>query len=143
MIHPDQDPIPEVPESWTLTCPGVRHGLIALGWVCVLAGIVGMFVPLMPGTLFLLVALWALSTSSERFHTWLYTHPRLGRPLRDWHVHRVIPIRVKIAAVATMGASLVFVTVFVAEDWLLPTALGALLTAVALYIVTRPHRITA
>ena len=101
-----------------------------------------MFVPLMPGTLFLLVALWAFSKSSVRFHTWLYTHPQLGRPLRDWHAHRVIPIRAKVIAVATMGVSLIIVTVFVAENWLLPTALGALLTAVALYIVTRPHRVT-
>ena len=138
-----QDTALEIPESWTLSCPGVRHGLLALGWICVLAGIVGMFVPLMPGTLFLLVALWAFSKSSVRFHTWLYTHPRLGRPLRDWHAHRAIPLRAKIIAVATMGVSLVLVTVFVADGWLLPTALGALLASVAAYIVTRPHRITA
>lgn len=65
------------PES-RLSCPGVRHGLMALGWVCVALGIAGLFLPVMPTTVFLLIAAWAFSHSSHRFHRWLYDHPRLG-----------------------------------------------------------------
>jgi uncharacterized membrane protein YbaN (DUF454 family) len=133
----------EIPESRILSCPGVRHGLFAFGLLNVVAGIVGLLLPVWPSTVFFLIALWAFSKSSTRFHAWLYTHPRLGRPLRDWHAHRMIPLRAKIAAVATMGASLLFVTVYVAEDWVLPAGLGAVLAVIAAYIVTRPHRVSA
>lgn len=143
-MHPGaNDPSMDIPECRTLMCPGVRYGLLALGWACLLAGLAGLLLPLVPSTVFLLLALWAFSKSSVRFHAWLYTHPRLGRPLRDWHMHRVIPLRAKFLAVAMMGVSLLFVTLFVAEDWLLPAALGAFLACIAAYILTRPHRSVA
>ena len=124
-----------------MTKRGVRHCLFILGLVCTGLGVAGLVLPFMPGTVFLLIALWAFSRSSERFHTWLYNHPRLGGPLRRWHQHRMIPLPAKIAALAMMGGSLVFVTLFVAEDWVLPGMLGAILALVATYIVTRPHRL--
>ena len=133
----------EVPESRILSCPGVRHGLFAFGGLNVIAGVAVLFLPVQPSTVFFLIALWAFSKSSARFHTWLYTHPRLGRPLRDWHAHRVIPLRAKVLAVTMMGASLLFVTTYVAEDWVLPAGLGAGLAAIAAYILTRPHRVSA
>jgi uncharacterized membrane protein YbaN (DUF454 family) len=138
-----QVPETKLPESRVLSCPGVRHGLMALGWACVGLGFIGLFVPLMPTTVFLLIALWAFSKCSLRFHCWLYTHPRLGRPLRDWHVHGIVPLRAKVLAVAVMAGSLLYVTLFVADDWMLPAGLAAVLGAIAAYIVTRPHRRTA
>ena len=129
-------------DSRILSCPGVRQGLFLLGITCVALGLAGIVLPLLPSTIFFLIALWAFSRSSTRFHDWLFHHPRLGGPLRQWHSHRVIPMPAKVAALAMMAASLVFVTLFVAEDWVLPSALGALLGLVAAYIVTRPHRLS-
>ena len=100
-----------------------------------------MVLPVLPGTVFFLVALWAFSRSSPRFHGWLYHHPRLGAPLRQWHAHRAIPLRAKIMAVSMMAVSLLLVILYVAEDWVLPSVLGAVMAVVATYIVTRPHRI--
>ena len=115
-----------------------RHALMAFGWVNVALGAIGIVVPGMPTTVFLLIALWAFSKSSERFHDWLYNHKRFGPPIRNWHEHRAIPVRAKIAAVAMMTASLAFVALFVAEGWVLPAGLGAVLGCVAIFIVTRP-----
>jgi len=129
-------PVPKV-----IFCPGVRHGLFGFGVVCVVLGIAGLVLPVLPGTVFLLIALWAFSRSSPRFHHWLYRHPRLGAPLRQWHTHRVIPLRAKVLAVSMMAFSLLLVTLYVAEDWMLPSVLGAMMAAVATYIVTRPHSI--
>ena len=126
-----------------MTRRGVRQCLFVLGLVCTGLGVAGLILPVMPGTVFLLIALWAFSRSSERFHTWLYNHPRLGGPLRRWHRHRIIPLPAKIAALTLMAASLAYVTLFVAEDWVLPGVLGAILALVASYIVTRPHRLSA
>ena len=119
----------------------IGMALIALGLLCVALGLVGVVLPVMPSTVFFLIALWAFSKSSARFHAWLYHHPRLGRPLRQWHAHRVIPLPAKIMAVSTMALSLLIVSLFVAEDWMLPSALGLILATVAAYILTRPHRL--
>ena len=136
-----QDIDREIPDSRVLGCPPARYGLIAFGWLCVGLGVIGTFLPVMPTTIFLILALWAFSKSSPRFHRWLYNHPRLGRPMRDWHAHRVIPIPAKCLALTMMTASLLFVTFFVAEGWALPLGLALVLGTVAAYIVTRPHRI--
>ncbi len=133
----------QLPESRELGCPPARYGLIAFGWICVGLGVIGAFLPVLPTTIFLILALWAFSKSSARFHRWLYSHPQLGRPLRDWHAYRVIPIPAKCLALSMMTASLFFVTFFVAEGWTLPLGLALVLGTVAAYIVTRPHRIPA
>lgn len=99
---------------------------------------VGIVVPGMPTTIFLIVALWAFSKSSDRFHSWLYNHPRFGPPLRAWSEHRVIPRNAKWLAVGLMACSWTIIAVFVAESWLLPVALGGILLGVASYIMTRP-----
>jgi len=117
-----------------------RLPLIALGWLCVGLGIVGFVVPLMPGTVFLLVALWAFSRSSLRFHNWLYHHRWLGPPLRSWDAHGVISRPAKGAAVAMMAGSLGYVTLFVAEGLALPLALAAVMVPVVAYILSRPDR---
>lgn len=133
----------ERPTSRVHDCAGVRYGLMAFGWLNVGLGIAGMLLPVMPTTIFLILALWAFSKSSVRFHDWLYSHPRLGRSLRDWHRHRVIPLPAKCLAVAMMSASLLYVTLFVAESWTLPLGLGLGLGSVAAYILSRPHRAPA
>lgn len=123
------------------TCPGVRWGLLAFGWINVALGVVGMVLPVMPTTVFLLVALWAFAKSSPRFHRWLYNHPRLGHTIRAWHEHGVIPLRAKVLALAVMGASLLYVSLVAATDWTLPTLLALPLAGVAVFIVTRPSRV--
>lgn len=125
-----------------MVCRPVGYGLIIFGWLNVGLGIAGILLPVMPTTIFLLIALWAFSKSSIRFHRWLYNHPTLGVTIRDWHAHRVIPVKAKITAVLVMASSLIYVTLFVAQGWLLPLALAATLGAVATFILTRPSRAT-
>jgi uncharacterized membrane protein YbaN (DUF454 family) len=119
-------------------CAPARYILMALGWVNVALGVLGLFLPLMPTTVFLLIALWLFSKSSVRFHRWLYDHPRLGRSLRDWHAHRAIPLQAKRAAIGMMSLSWVIVALFVAESWVLPCALALVLAPIGGYILSRP-----
>ena len=126
-----------VPEIGLIKNRVFRWGVFLLGIFSVATGVVGIFVPGLPTTVFLIVALWSFSKSSERFHDWLWTHPRLGRSVRDWYRHRVIPTKAKILAVAVMAASFVYLFLYVAEDWVMPTVMAAILLPVALYIVTR------
>lgn len=118
----------------------LRYALLAFGCLMVALGVVGILVPGFPGTVFLLIALWAFSKSSERFHGWLYNHKVLGPPIRNWHNHRVIPAYAKTAAVTAMATSLAGLAYFIAESWVLPASVGACLLPVAVFILTRPSR---
>lgn len=124
-------------------CASVRYGLTAVGLCCVALGIAGVFLPLMPSTIFFIIALWAFSRSSIRLHRWLYNHPRFGHDVRVWHDHKVISVRIKVFAVTLISASYVFVLTFVAQTWILPLVSAAVLVPVVVFIVTRPHNSAA
>lgn len=120
-----------------VACTGVRWALCVVGVVALALGIAGVFLPLLPTTVFLLIALWAFSRSSPRFHRWLYDHPRLGPPLRNWHRHRVIPVAAKAAAIAAMAGSLALAAaLFGAQAWT-TLLLAAVLAPVAVFILAQ------
>ncbi|MDG6882320.1 Inner membrane protein ybaN [Phocoenobacter uteri] len=66
------------------------------GWICVALGVIGAILPLMPTTPFVLLALFCFSRSSERFHSWLFNHRILGKPIRDWQENKTIPTYAKV-----------------------------------------------
>ncbi len=124
----------------TLTRLLTRPFLLTLGWFAVSLGFIGVFVPGIPTTPFLLVALWAFSKTSKKFHNWLYNHPKFGQSLRDWHQHRVITVRVKFIAIVTMAVSFLWIVLGIADDWVLPTLVGVFLIPSAIFIITRSNR---
>ncbi len=114
-----------------------RWSLLAFAWVNVGLGMIGVVVPGMPTTVFLIIALWAFSKSSVRFQRWLWEHPTCGPSIRAWHEHRVIPLKAKVLASAMMAASFIYVTFFVAESWVLPAVLAAVLVPSAAFILNQ------
>lgn len=67
-----------------------RWCLMALGWLAFATGIVGIVLPLLPTTPFMLLAAALFARSSPRFHRWLLTHPWFGPPIVDWLQYRGI-----------------------------------------------------
>ncbi len=114
-----------------------RWVLLAFGWLMVALGMIGVVVPGMPTTVFLIIAVWAFSKCSVRFQHWLWEHKTFGPPIRAWHLHRVIPVKAKVMAAAMMTASFAYVTFFVAEDWVLPALLAAVLVPSSAWILSR------
>lgn len=115
-----------------------KQGYFALGWTCVGLGIIGAFLPLMPTTIFLLIAAWAFAKSSPRWHQWLREHPRFGHLIRDWEEHHAMPRRAKRVAWATLAVSYLFTATVLG-----PFSLGAIIggiciAAVAIYIAHIP-----
>jgi uncharacterized membrane protein YbaN (DUF454 family) len=72
------------------------------GCICVGLGVLGLFLPLLPTTPFLLLAAFCFSRGSAKLHGWLLGHPTMGPIIRDWNERRVIRPRVKAAAAITI-----------------------------------------
>jgi uncharacterized protein len=113
---------------------------LALGLVCVGLGVLGVFLPVLPTTPFLLVALWAFSRSSRRLERWLSEHPRFGPRLRSFREHRVVPLPVKLTAWTTMAASLILMVVSRRVPWPGIAATAALMLAGVIYVARCPSR---
>ena len=90
----------------------MRPFYFILGWLFFCVGLLGVFLPVLPTTPLMLLALWCFSRSSKRFHDWLYTHKLFGPPLQQWCEYRVIPLVAKYVAVVFMAGSLVYLHVF-------------------------------
>jgi uncharacterized membrane protein YbaN (DUF454 family) len=86
--------------------PVIRHVYFVGGILCLVLGFIGIFLPLLPTTPFILLAAFLFSKSSERLHTWMMEHRQFGPLIRDWHEHRVIRPRAKLLA----SVSIVVVT---------------------------------
>ncbi|MEW6701820.1 MAG: YbaN family protein [Bacteroidota bacterium] len=88
--------------------------LIAAGWTFVALGIIGIFLPLVPTTIFFILAAWCFAKSSEKFYNWLIYHPRFGKFVRNFHEKKGMPVKSKIIAVVmlilTIGSSAIFFT---------------------------------
>ena len=87
-MPPPPAPIAQRP-AW-LRALWVAGGALALA-----AGIVGIFLPLLPTTPFVLLAAYCFSRSSPRLEAWLLRHPRFGPMVRAWRARRAIPLRAK------------------------------------------------
>jgi uncharacterized protein len=81
-----------------------RAALVALGLVLVGMGYLGVILPGLPATPFLLAASYCFIRSSPRLHRWLRRSPVLGRVIHDWESHRGIRPAVKVFAICLVAA---------------------------------------
>ncbi|RJT26278.1 DUF454 family protein [Buttiauxella izardii] len=92
-----------------------RTILIIIGWLAVVLATLGVVLPLLPTTPFLLLAAWCFARSSPRFHHWLLYRSWFGSYIRHWQVHRALPPGAKpralIFIVLTFAVSLYLVNI--------------------------------
>lgn len=127
-------------KSQTIKSCWMRWGVFIFGWLNVSVGTIGIFVPGLPTTVFLIIAFWAFSKSSKRFHLWIWTHPYFGEPVQNWHLHKIIPLKAKVLAVSMMVLSYAIIILFIAESWLLPILVGILILPSAIYVITHSSK---
>jgi uncharacterized membrane protein YbaN (DUF454 family) len=114
---------------------------LGLGWLFFGLGVLGAFLPVLPTTPFMILALWAFSNSSKKLRAWLYNHRIFGPSLQRWQEHGVIPARAKMASIGAMSVSLGYLVFFssLAWPWLMGTA--ALMAYGAYFVLTKPSRV--
>ncbi len=110
----------------------------AAGFVCLAVGLVGIALPLLPTTPFVLLAAFCFQRGSDRLHRWLLGHPRFGPLIRNWRERGAISRRTKRNAIIAIVAVPVV-------SWLAGVSATALiiqcivLACVAAFILTRPE----
>jgi uncharacterized protein len=82
-----------------------RHALLLVGWLALVTGAIGVVLPGLPTTPFVLIAAACFVRASPRAHGWLLSSRHFGPLLREWEQHHSVPRRVKITALLTMLAS--------------------------------------
>lgn len=115
----------------------VRACWLAVGLLALALGCVGIVVPLLPTTPFLLLAVFAFAQSSERLHDWLVEHPVLGTFIEDWRKHGAINRRAKLVSVVSMVAVFALsLALGLATPVLVAQAVA--LAGAATFVLTRP-----
>lgn len=116
--------------------PG-KTGFRILAYISVALAAIGVVLPLMPTTPFVLLAAFFASKGSPAFASWLEGHPSFGPAIRDWRRNRVIPAKAKVLACSMMALSwgLLF---FMGAAGMVLAISGVFLAGVASYLLTRP-----
>lgn len=114
-----------------------RSAWRALGIVSLVLGVIGIFLPLLPTTPFLILAAFAFERSSERLHNWLTTHPRFGPPIENWRRYGAISRRAKLLAMTMIIAVFALSVILDVAGWVLAVQ-AIVLIAVSAFILSRP-----
>ena len=121
----------------------IRYLMISLGTIFLALGAIGVVVPGLPTTPFLLLAAAFYVRSSERLYSWLLNHKVFGKIVRDFRETRSISIRTKLISTGTMWAMIVISICLFIDNLAVEitiSALGAVGTVVLLLIPTTKSR---
>jgi uncharacterized membrane protein YbaN (DUF454 family) len=109
--------------------------LVTLGVTAVGLGVIGVFVPLLPTTPFLLLAAACFVRSSERLYSWLIHHRWFGDYIRHYREHRAIPLRAKIVTTALLWGVIGYTAIGVVTAWWVRALLGVIAVGVTIHIL--------
>jgi uncharacterized membrane protein YbaN (DUF454 family) len=114
-----------------------RLTLILIGFISLALGALGIFVPLLPTTPFLLLSAFAFANSSERMHQWLLDHNLFGPLIDNWRQHRAISRRAKVVSILSMVAILMISVLMPVPTYLIVIQVFVLSTT-AIFVLSRP-----
>lgn len=111
---------------------------LLLGHLAVGLGVLGVFLPLLPTTPFILLAGYFYARSCERFHQWILNHRRFGPLARQWEQHGVIPPRAKLLSVSMMLLFVSYPLIAGQFHWGLKACIVATVLFALWFILSRP-----
>lgn len=107
---------------------------IWLGHFFVGIGFAGLVLPLLPGTVFFILAAWFYARGSDRFHNWLVHHKIVGQHIRNYRQGK-ITLKGKIVSVSSMGISIALSIWLTAPSWWMIAILVACFVCVTVYLL--------
>lgn len=111
---------------------------LLLAYACLALGVIGIFLPGLPTTPFVLLAAYAAARGSKRLHAWLLAHRVFGPMIRDWEGSGAVSRRAKYWAIGTMAfcAALFFLT---APKWWMAATGTGIMAIVGTWLWLRPE----
>lgn len=111
---------------------------LLVGLISLALGIIGIFLPLLPTTPFLLLSAYCFSQSSKKLHQWLLSHKYFGPLISDWEKHGVIRTKVKWLATISMVVLISYPLLFMIQITWLKAFIVLTMSCVLIFIWTRP-----
>jgi uncharacterized protein len=121
---------------------GRRILLIVCGTLCVALGVLGMFLPILPTTPFLLLAAFCYGRSSQRAYRWLMSNRWFGEYIRNYRDGRGIPLKQKILTITLLWLTIGYTVLFVVSHWWVKLILLAIAGGVTVHL-TRARTLKA
>ena len=131
----------QAPQS--ISCPVLATGsrriaLLTLGWASLVVGVLGIFLPLLPTTVFVLLAAWCFARSSLKLHVWLQSHSTFGPMVRAWQAHHALPKGVRPKALTVMWGFMLL-SMFLVGQWWAVVLLVSIGASVTWYLCSLPE----
>lgn len=115
--------------------PIIRYLCVVSGVLSCVLGVIGIFVPLLPTTPFLLLSAALLFRSSPRLYQRLLDHPLMGPYIRNFREHKAIPLRVKIVSVCLVWLTILYAVFFLIDHRVLEMLVLLLAAGITIYIL--------
>lgn len=110
--------------------------LVASGTFFLVLGIIGIFLPLLPTTPFLLLAAACYARGSKKFYNWLINNKFLGEYIKNYQEGRGIPLTVKIISITFLWITITFSIIIIVSNYLIQIILIIIAISVTLHILT-------
>lgn len=118
-----------------------KYLFISLGFFFVGLGVLGIFVPLLPTTIFLLLAAYFFAKSSDKYYNWLMTNKYFGKFIRDYREGRGVPLKTKTVTVTILWVTILYSVFFIVELLWLKILLVAVAIGVSWHILSLKTRL--
>jgi uncharacterized membrane protein YbaN (DUF454 family) len=131
------------PEPKTATKTSTRQKimrivLFAVGSVSLVLGAIGIVLPVLPTTPFLLLALACYFRSSQRMTNWMLTNKYFGKYIKNYREGKGIPLKTKVFAITILWATILYSAFFIIPVWMVQLILFIVAVAVTLHLITLP-----
>ena len=114
----------------------MKYLLIFLGSLSLALGVIGIILPVLPTTPFLLLAAALYVRSSEKLYQWLINQKYLGTYIRNFREHKAIPLHAKIISISMIWITLIYCTITVSEEIWVKALFLILATTITWHILT-------
>ena len=113
--------------------------LLTAGTVCLVLGAIGIFLPILPTTPFLLLSAACYFRSSERMYNWLLGNRWFGKYIKNYREGKGIPLKTKVLAVAVLWAGILYSAIMVVDEFFIAQlALLIIALGVSVHLIRLP-----